>query len=111
MRARNFDVGDLVETLELQKETTQKKHSIYSNFFVQTTEKHHTRVKEYITELASKAAKVREDAETQKSAEQAPPTTDPERGPLPTPSETPETPVQPPASDPSSPAEPGEGAP
>jgi len=66
---RNFDVGDLVETLELQKKTTQEKHDMYSVFFVNISQKHLERTKKYIKELADTAERVKNDTEVLKQSE------------------------------------------
>ena len=72
MKARNFDVGDLVETLELQRRTTQEKHVLYSNFFVDTSAKHLERVQNYIKELADKAQRIKEAAKDSQKVENSP---------------------------------------
>lgn len=66
---RNFDVGDLVETLELQKKTTQEKHDMYSGFFVNISQKHLERTRKYIKELADTAERVKNDSEVLKQSE------------------------------------------
>ena len=68
-KERNFDVGDLVETLELQKKTTQEKHDMYSGFFVNISQKHLERTKKYIKELADTAERVKNDTEVLKQSE------------------------------------------
>lgn len=60
---RNFDVGDLVETLELQKTTTQDKHTMYAGFFVNISKKHYVRTVKYLNEIAETAERVKNDAE------------------------------------------------
>ena len=68
-RERNFDLGDLVETLELQKQTTIEKHSMYSGFYVSVSAKHYDRTVKYINQLAIEADRVKNEAETTKATE------------------------------------------
>ncbi len=75
-KERNFDVGDLVETLELQKITTQDKHDMYSNFFINIGQKHLERTKKYIKELADTAERVKNDTEVLKENENTTPVVD-----------------------------------
>lgn len=74
---RNFDVGDLVETLELQRRTTQEKHVTYSKFFVDTSAKHLARVQGYIQELADKAQRIKNEAQDSSQKTEDAPSTDP----------------------------------
>lgn len=76
-RERNFDLGDLVETLQLQQQTTQEKHTMYSGFYVNVSAKHYERTVKYINELAEEASRVKNDTEAMKSEEQHTPVTDP----------------------------------
>lgn len=64
-KSRNFDVGDLVETLIQQKKHTQEKYDVYSVFYSETSEKHWKRSQEYLVELKEEAAKVKEKASQQ----------------------------------------------
>lgn len=74
-RDRNFDIGDLVETLELQMQTTKEKYDMYSKHYTIISNKHALRVQGYLNDLIEESKKLT-DATSQKGGESS--TTDPE---------------------------------
>ena len=66
---RNFDVGDLVETLKAQRDETQQMHTTYSDLLVRTARKHHERTRIYLEETASTANRVKETQQQSKESD------------------------------------------
>lgn len=75
-KERNFDVGDLVETLELQKQTTREKYDTYSGFYSSISRKHMLRTEEYMQDLIAESKKVQEAIQKNQEVEEEP-TADP----------------------------------